>query len=66
MPPAKLELINTERKISMNAGTERQISCRANGAKPQAKIVWYHGNKKIIDQGKILVALYDYLYLFFS
>merc|ERR1712013_644085 len=39
-----------ERRISMNAGTEKQLSCRASGAKPQAKIVWYHGHNKILDQ----------------
>ena len=51
VPPSRVELIGTEQRISMNAGTEKQLSCRASGAKPQAKIVWYHGHNKILDQG---------------
>jgi len=50
VPPSRVELIGTEQRISMNAGTEKQLSCRASGAKPQAKIVWYHGHNKILDQ----------------
>jgi len=50
VPPSRVELVGTERRISMNAGTEKQLSCRASGAKPQAKIVWYHGHNKILDQ----------------
>ena len=52
VPPSKLELINTDPGIAVNAGTERQISCRARDARPQARIVWYQGDKKIVDQGK--------------
>lgn len=50
VPPSKLELINTDSGIAVNAGTERQISCRARDARPQARIVWYQGDKKIVDQ----------------
>ena len=48
VPPSRVELVGTERRISMNAGTEKQLSCRASGVKPQAKIVWYHGHNKIM------------------
>ena len=54
VPPSKLELINTDPGIAVNAGTERQISCRARDARPQARIVWYQGDKKIVDQGQVL------------
>lgn len=50
VPPSRVELVGTDHRISMNAGTEKQLSCRASGAKPQAKIVWYHGHNKILDQ----------------
>ena len=59
MPPSKLELINTDAALSLNSGTERQLSCRARDARPQAKIVWYQGDSKIVDQGKQLV-LYSF------
>ena len=59
VPPSKLELINTDPGIAVNAGTERQISCRARDARPQARIVWYQGDKKIVDQGQ------GFIYVFF-
>ena len=52
VPPSKLELINTDAALSLNSGTERQLSCRARDARPQAKIVWYQGDSKIVDQGE--------------
>ena len=51
VPPSKLELVHSEASISLNAGAERQLSCRARDARPQAKIVWYQGDHKIVDQG---------------
>ena len=55
VPPSKLELMNTDATVSVNAGTERQLSCRARDARPQAKIVWYQGDMKIVDQGRVLL-----------
>ena len=50
----------------MNAGTEKQLSCRASGAKPQAKIVWYHGHNKILDQGTLSSIEYSKKLKFWS
>ena len=50
----------------MNAGTEKQLSCRASGAKPQAKIVWYHGHNKILDQGTLSSLLIHAVFLSFE
>lgn len=58
VPPSKLELMNTDATVSMNAGTERQLSCRARDARPQAKIVWYQGDMKIVDQGRVLLFFF--------
>jgi len=50
VPPSKLELVNTDASISIKAGEEYQLTCRARDAKPTAKIVWYQGDHKIVDQ----------------
>ena len=62
VPPSKLELINTDSGIAVNAGTERQISCRARDARPQARIVWYQGDKKIVDQGQRFIRFWGVLF----
>ena len=51
VPPSKLELVNTETSVTLKAGSERSLSCRTRNARPQAKIVWYQGDHKIVDQG---------------
>merc|ERR1719391_156271 len=50
VPPERVELVSTERRVSLHAGGEQHLSCRARGAKPPAKIFWYHGNTRILDQ----------------
>lgn len=50
VPPEKMELVDTETSVSLHSGTEQALSCRASGAKPPAKIVWYHGHNRILDQ----------------
>jgi len=50
VPPDRVELVSTERRVSLHAGGEQHLSCRARGAKPPAKIFWYHGNTRILDQ----------------
>ena len=57
VPPSKLELVNTETSVTLKAGSERSLSCRTRNARPQAKIVWYMGEHKILDQGNILSIL---------
>ena len=53
VPPSHLELVNTKPVLTLNAGSVRAMSCRARNARPQAKIVWYMGDNKILDQGQI-------------
>ena len=52
VPPSKLELVNTETTVTLHAGSEKSLTCRARNARPQAKIVWYLGEEKIVDQGR--------------
>ena len=52
VPPSKLELVNTESTVTLHAGSEKSLTCRARNARPQAKIVWYLGEEKIVDQGR--------------
>jgi len=52
VPPEKLELFNTEPTVAMAAGTMKEMSCRTKGAKPRAKITWFHGPNRILDQEK--------------
>lgn len=52
VPPETLELFNTEPTVEMAAGTMKEMSCRTRGAKPRAKIFWFHGRNRILDQEK--------------
>ena len=52
VPPSKLELVNTENTVTLHAGSEKSLTCRARNARPQAKIVWFLGEEKIVDQGR--------------
>ena len=38
--------------MTLHAGSEKSLTCRARNARPQAKIVWYLGEEKIVDQGR--------------
>lgn len=56
VPPSHLELVNTKPVLTLNAGSVRAMSCRARNARPQAKIVWYMGDNKILDQGQLTLT----------
>ena len=38
--------------MTLHAGSEKSLTCRARNARPQAKIVWFLGEEKIVDQGR--------------
>ena len=45
-------MVNTESTVTLHAGSEKSLTCRARNARPQAKIVWFLGEEKIVDQGR--------------
>ena len=45
-------MVNTETTVTLHAGSEKSLTCRARNARPQAKIVWFLGEEKIVDQGR--------------